>query len=445
MQKLNLNLTKILNKDKIIEIARETGFIQRLRKINPNDFLLSLVFCSSKQLPVSLRNLVSFFDSLVSRTAIHKKFTAKATLFLKTCFQYILSVELQNCQIDISLLNPFEEVLLIDSTSWKISPELKEVFPGSGGSGSPAGCKVQLLYYFKKGLIRSIDIMKGTSPDQSYSKTIPFKISKNYLVITDLGYWCFDIFDKIKEKGAYYVSRFNIKANLWLKNENDFSQIKLEEFLKKQTANSVEFDAYINKNHKTRIVAFRVPEEKANSRRANLKKNAKKKRYEASQKSLDLCDWAILMTNCDKDIIPGEMLRSVYRIRWTIELVFKNWKSILKIDTCNVIKNKNRLLCEIYGKLILATIIHNVYQITNSYLWETEKKEISFWCVMNYIMDRSQLFYQTIKLSVYKFSNMVNSNLKKILYNCIKYHQKSRKTTLQHIEEMIGDSIPIKI
>ena len=90
MQKLNL--TTILNKDKIIEIARETGFIQRLRKINPNDFLLSLVFCSSKQLPVSLRNLVSFFDSPVSRTAIHKKFTAKATLFLKTCFQYIFSL-----------------------------------------------------------------------------------------------------------------------------------------------------------------------------------------------------------------------------------------------------------------------------------------------------------------------------------------------------------------
>ena len=117
------------------------------------------------------------------------------------------------------------------------------------------------------------------------------------------------------------------------------------------------------KKHKTRIITFRVPKEIAKIRQEKLKKIAKKKGKdrEVSEKSLALCHWSIFVTNCDEKLLSGKMIRSVYRIRWTIELIFKTWKSILKIDECNAIANVNRFKCELYGKFILAVLITNIY------------------------------------------------------------------------------------
>lgn len=442
---LNQNLMERLNKDKIIEIAKKTGFISRERKITAPDFFFSLVFRSSKQLPVSLRNLAVFFEKTVSRTAVHKKFNEKASLFFKQYLEFILSQKIKNSKINTAYLDYFNKIILVDSSSWNISPELQKVFPGSGGSGSSAGCKIQFLYEYKTGSMNSVAITEGSSPDQKYSKKIPEKIGENDLVIFDLGYWGFDTFSQIEKKGAYYITRLNTSVNLWLKDGENFIALELHNFFKKRIEVSLEFNVYMNKDQKKRLVAFRAPEEVANRRRANLRKNAKKKGRTPSEKSLNMCDWSIFITNCNENILPGEMIRSLYRIRWSIELVFKNWKSILKIQNCNAKSNKNRLLCELYGKLILAVIVHNSYGCLNSYMWNTERKEISFWCLWNFIIDHAQRMHEVIKVSVDKFIFLYNSYMTEVQKNCIKYHQPSRKTTLQQIDEMIGDNVPVKI
>jgi len=442
-----INLTKMLNKDNIIKLAKETKFCIRIRKVDPINFLLSLVFCSSKQLPVSLRNLASFFEKTVSRTSIHKKFNKKATLFMQKCFQHILAQKIEGCEIETSFFKKFSKILIIDSSSWNISPFLKDVFPGSGGSASPASSKIQLTYEYKTGSINSIDIEKGISNDQAYAKNLPVKIGENFLVLFDLGYWSVDLLMKIQEKKAFYVARLKTDVNLWLKDDDGFFKIILEKILGNQSIHAIEFDAYLKKKHKTRIITFRVPEEIAKIRQEKLKKIAKKKGKdrEVSEKSLALCHWSIFVTNCNEKLLSGKMIRSVYRIRWTIELIFKTWKSILKIDECNAIANVNRFKCELYGKLILAVLVTNIYQITNYNLWENEKKEISFSCVANYVIDHSKSYFDKIKLSVEKFSAYVNSSLNDIMKNCEKYHQPSRKTSLQCIHETIGDAEPVRI
>jgi hypothetical protein len=443
-----INLTKMLNKDNIIKLAKETKFCIRIRKVDPNNFLNSLVFCSSKQLPVSLRNLASLFDKIVSRTSIHKKFNEKATLFMQKCFQHILAQKIEGCEIQTSFFKKFLKILIIDSSTWNISQFLKDVFPGSGGSASDASSKMQLTYEYKTGSINSIDVESGKSNDQGYAKNLPAKIGEKFLVLFDLGYWSVDLLMKIQEKKAFYVARLKTDVNLWLKDDDGFFKIVLEKILKGQSNPAIEFDAYLKKKHKTRIITFRVPEELAKKRQEKLKKIAAKKKgkgHKVSEKSLALCHWSIFVTNCDEKLLSGEMIRSVYRIRWTIELIFKTWKSILKIDECNAITNVDRFKCELYGKLILAVLITNIYQITNFNLWENEKKEISFSCVANYVIDHSKTYFDKIKLSVEKFSAYVNSSLNDIMKNCEKYHQPSRKTVLQRIDEMIGDAVPVKI
>lgn len=441
-------INKVIDKEIIENFARETGFIQRNRKITAVDFLFILVFRTSKALPVSLRNIASFIKCSVSRIAVHQKFNEKASLFLWKCLQYGLLQQVQDRKLETSLLDNFANIKIIDSSSWNISPELETVFPGSGGNASPASSKVQLIYEYKTSSIYFTELTEGTYPDQKYSKKIINKIYKNDLYIFDLGYCVFDLLKKIDEKDAFFISRFNIIANLWFKIEDEFKDFNLENYLQNQNGYSLEFDVFIKKNNefiKIRLIAFRVPEDTANLRRSRLKTNAKKKGRTPSKKSLSLCDWSLFITNCNENLVPGEMIRSLYRVRWSIELIFKNWKSILNIHKNNAKTNEHRLRCELYAKLFFAVIIHNMYQYLNCHLWNTKRKEISFWCFWRYITDRAQLLHETIKISVEKFICLLKLYIPDIIQNCKKNKQPSRKTTIELIENMIGDESPAKI
>ena len=72
-------------------------------------------------------------------------------------------------------------------------------------------------------------------------------------------------------------------------------------------------------------------------------------------------------------------------------------------------------------------------------------REISFDKLWKFIVSRSESLHEAILKSLKTFSHKVNSLLRKMIEECEKLHQPSRKTTLQMIDEMIGDSLPTKI
>lgn len=74
-----------------------------------------------------------------------------------------------------------------------------------------------------------------------------------------------------------------------------------------------------------------------------------------------------------------------------------------------------------------------------------KKKEISFDILWKFIISRAQSFHETIRRSMEVFSNMINSLFDLMIKTCEKHHQPSRKTTLQMIDEMIGDPVPLML
>jgi hypothetical protein len=449
----SIDFTKIISHEEIQKAAKETGFLKRSGgKINPFDFFMVLVFRLATSVPPALRLITSLLEKPVSRTGIHKKFTEKAVDFFKRCLQIILAkqiVENQTKQISTEQLQPFDRVIIADSSSWDISSQLKEIYKGSGGSASDANCKLQFAYDYKSGSIILVDDMPGVLPDQKYSKTIGNIANKNDLIITDLGYWNFESFYNIDKNEAFFVSRFNNIVNPWVLEDEKYIKINLLNIFEEQMNNSFETEIFIkgkkNKYLKVRLIAFRVPEEVANMRKYKLKQTAKKKGKTPTQKSLKFCEWSIFVTNAKTELIPSCMIRSIYRIRWCCELIFKSWKSILRMNISNVRKNHNRLKCELYAKLILAVIVHTVHSHLQNYIWLKEKKEISFDCLWKDIISCAESLHTAIKKSVKYFSQKINSMLNLFLKTCRKNHQPSRKTTFQMIDELIGDPMPLKI
>jgi hypothetical protein len=143
-----IDMSEVITPEEVFQAARETGFLKRVGgKINPFDMLMTLVFRMSQVLPPALSLIISFMQVKVSRSGLHQRFTEKASLFFRRCLQLIMIKRLmETAPLESDLLKPFNRVLIIDSSSWDISSQLKDIFPGSGGSASSANCKLQCVY-----------------------------------------------------------------------------------------------------------------------------------------------------------------------------------------------------------------------------------------------------------------------------------------------------------
>lgn len=195
-------------KKTIDEIARETGFIIRQRKLKAIDFLIVMTFgLVGMKLP-SLGGIAVALDCVISRVAFHKRFTTSAVTFMSSCLNVVLHSKIQGIvPLRTEFFDFFQRIILFDSSSWGIHKALRWFYPGPGGNGSAAHCKLQLGYDYKNGKFIAFEITAGTRSDNNYTHKLPEYIKAGDLLLTDLGYFCLKTFKNIASQGAYFVSR----------------------------------------------------------------------------------------------------------------------------------------------------------------------------------------------------------------------------------------------
>jgi transposase len=101
------------------------------------------------------------------------------------------------------------------------------------------------------------------------------------------------------------------------------------------------------------------------------------RRIRKSEPSEELDEWngyTMMLTNIPKDKLKLKQILKMYKIRWQIELFFKNIKSYLHIDKLTG-KNKYRILILIYTKLILTWMAALLYAYAQ--MIADEGKEVS--------------------------------------------------------------------
>lgn len=91
---------------------------------------------------------------------------------------------------------------------------------------------------------------------------------------------------------------------------------------------------------------------------------------------LALCDLNIYLTNLEADQWRAEMVIQLYRIRWQIEILFKVWKSILKIGRVHPMK-PHRFLCLMYTQMAWALLNAKIFQYCKVIFWNKARIEIS--------------------------------------------------------------------
>jgi len=386
----------------------------------------------------SLNGLASLLKIRISNTALHYRFTAKAVLFMKTVVSELLTDKIKNtAKINNDFLNQFAGIKIIDATSWDISAKLKSLLPGSGGAASKANCKVQLIYEYISGTIEFFDITPGNKPDSKYTNNIPQHLNKNDLCIFDLGYFKFSVFNKIIEIGAYFLSRYRTGSILF--DAKTGIKLNFAKELSKLAGDIYESEVIIGKEKnnqlKCRIVALRAPKEVAEQRRRKARKEASKKGRTVSKQKSNLCDWTIFITNIPVEMVAAEMMFVFYKIRWQIELIFKQFKSILHIhksDTSNI----HRLYCEIYGKMIVAIFVQQIHGFYNAQFLNKQNREISMDKLYKRIQERSIIIYEKLNISILATIKYLRLEIKRLLKQCLKGKQNTKKTTFEMLKSM---------
>jgi len=341
-------------------VAREVGFMIRDRKLDGIKFLKTLVFGYLQEPQASLNQLCQVSRDLeveITRQGLDERMNDKAVKFLKECLKTALG-KLRAKRSEVAkILDSFTEVYLLDSTVQSLPEPLKEVFRGVGGNASEAAVKIQLLFGFRSGNIEHLEFADGRSPDTKYQGHVSH-LAPGSLLIHDLGYFNLTVLLAVIAQGAFFLSRWRQDACVfWDQSPN--KPLNMLAFLDRQVSQVVSYDVHVGIRAQVpcRMICVCLPEPVAAGRRQRLKANARRLGKTASKNSLALCDWNIFLTDLPEERISLHQILAFYSLRWQIELIFKLWKSQAALKHLRG-RCPERILCELYAKMIALVITH---------------------------------------------------------------------------------------
>ena len=437
-------LTDFFGSDDIEATARRTGFVKRASKLTGKLFLALVTFGSWSDAHTTLAPLAAKVTQVVEQVevspeAIHQRMNKRALVFLQDMLRPALTkVQALETVCADGLFTTFTKVYLADSTGFGLPDSLSELFPGSGGSATQAGAKIQAVWDYKSSVFGHFALTPWNIPDQKYVDTVVAFAHKGVLFIFDLGYFKLKAFARIVEAGAYFLSRLNHQTTIWDATPGRVQPLELASLLNTVLGDSIEHAIFLGAKEQvaSRLVAYRVPESVVNERRRRAKKNAKKKGYTPSQAHLVLLAWNLFITNVPRTIWKTETVGRVYPIRWQVELIFKSWKSDLHVASIKT-KKADTTLCYLYGRMLLIVLNYALCPQLRHTLWLKKKRELSLLKLVRHFQALADRWMQVIfqsELALRRFLTRACATAERLAAKA----SRKRRTTAQILRASLG-------
>jgi hypothetical protein len=399
--KVKGKLTTIFDPEPLETLARQSQFIQRSSsKLSGKDFVELMTTELMQEPAVSLEGLCDRLVELnpqaeMTPQALHQRINSYAVTYLQEVFQLALRQQLEPlCErLPLGALAPFGRVLLEDSTQCRLHEKLAETFKGSGGSASPSAVKIDLIYEVLHHSLLELHLSDGTAADQGRALAIIPHLRAGDLVLRDLGYLTLESLRQIEAQEAWYLSRLSKGVDVYLEADAQAPALALVKHLERYYPDDHVIDLPVYLGHErvpSRLLAYRLPEPVVQERRRKALEEARKKGRELSQEYLDWLSFGFYITNVSQQVWPSRVVGTVYRLRWQVELTFRNWKSLLKI---NVLKGTRpeRIKCIIYGRLITIIMLAMISSYASWYAEDHLHRELSLPKLINWLKRKDRL------------------------------------------------------
>lgn len=342
-------------------IAKESGWMTRDRgKVTPESFCSSMIAAADSS-SASLRTVAFLSGEItsqeVSKQALHGRVNARAVKCFETLLGEAMASKAGSARPERK--SGFRRIIVQDSTSIALPKHLIDVFKGGrNASAEGAGLKIHTSFDLVARRFTSFEIREQRRPDQSFALDGIEGMGEGDLLLRDLGYFSIGSFRELEKSKAHALTRW--PPNVALVDPHGMDTIEVLALLRASDRIDRRVLAGGRERLPMRLVAFRVPGEIAQKRRRKIRETAKRKGRTPSRELLELQDWQIYLTTCDRDSLTFEDVFELYCQRWAIEVLFKGFKSHMRIDKippyCSEAMARC-LVCAALVRIVLATQI----------------------------------------------------------------------------------------
>lgn len=397
-------LDKKLSEIPIEKLSKQSNYCKRKpKKILPSELIKGFFLMAYSQGENSFQNWADkiglLTNTTITKQALWKRMKVEQVEFLRKVFERIFT-EMRGKVFKVTegrILKHFNHVFIEDGTHIQLNKTMAKAYPGNRYwdrtnkqmGKTKAILKIQATYnVVTQEFARFIIGNYRTNDQQSINTTVEYA-RRGDLVIRDLGYFSSKVFKSLLVKGISFISRLRMKTKILT--VKDEEPIDLARMLRKRGI--LDTNILISQKQKTpvRLIAFPVEESVAENRRRKAKKE--KQKILTKEESF-LMGFHLFITDVPPKKLSMQDVVLLYRIRWRIEIIFKTWKSCLKMTNIKKDTNQYRLESYIYCMLIFIVL----FQVD----------------LFNYLSEISLRRYKNIEkrgLSLLKFTMYIVNNM----------------------------------
>ena len=322
-------LTSLLPKVEIERLARESGAMRRRRKVDPSAMFWCVVLGFGTGAERTLAGLRRSYERATGRSLVPSSFYDRFTPGLARMFRAVLARLMRKlASSDVrhgGVLEGFRDVLAADATVIRVHRLLARRFPGTRTNSAPAAAKLHLVMSVRGTGAHKVKVTGERAKDHRTLQMGRGPWVEGRLLLFDLGYFRYQLFDCIDRNGGYSITRLAANANprivamhrQWRGRAIDLKGKRLKEVASRLQREVLDVEVEVafqrrvyagtrrTVRRRVRLVAVRLPES---------------------------TEYRFYLTNIDPDSLDAPSVAQTYAARWQIELSFKELKSHYRLD-----------------------------------------------------------------------------------------------------------------
>lgn len=326
------SIAKILRKnfreDEVDAIARRTGFMQRKRDITPLPLLLASLSTLGASDANWLADILRTFNALTGKSVEYKPFHNQLSKpqfpeFVGEVFENALTTLTRSVLESLpeqSKLSRFKDILLQDGSSFALKDSLSDYWPGRFTKVSPAAVELHVTMSVFEDNPLTVTLAADKEAERQFAPQ-PEEL-RGVLILEDRGYQDRDFFRETSKAGGSFIVRGTksikpkiLKAYVSGRRVRGLEGRKLDP--KRLPRATVDMDIEWGRGEKVyrgRLIAI----------------------YKLGKRNRKT--YTFLHTNLARKEFNAKEIGILYRLRWQVELLFKEWKShanLHRFDTSN--------------------------------------------------------------------------------------------------------------
>jgi hypothetical protein len=339
--------------DALEEVARRSGLIRRRRTVTGTSLFWALMMALGGQRVEYISDVLRTMNASQGWAVRYKPFwnrlaTKAFVAFSQDLFKK-LSHELtkrvmSRHQGDVVAM--FSDIRIDDGSSFAVADGLKRTFPGRFTKVTPAAVELHAHMSVMSDQLLSVSLAPDKEAERKFLPP-PHALPRRSLSLRDRGYVDLEYFAQLEEAEAYLICRAkrDIKPTI------------------------VEVLDGLPRRLRRRWIGRSLDALRDKKLRQNLDLLVAWQRPGGATLTLRLCvryvpekhAWTWLLTNLPHAMVDAEAVGQLYRLRWQIELLFKDWKSYANLhgfQTQNPLIAEGLIWASLCAALLKRSLVH---------------------------------------------------------------------------------------